>query len=152
MTNLDAEANAEATKGKTTYFHGKSEAPYSLLVLATELCVSLRHHSESEDDLRELMRDTVIIAVIYIGRAMERARPENLLNRFTKHRLLLTAFLLVMKFHFDIPMSNKCYAARIPGLSLAEVNRMESDFLYRIDFRLKIEPEELQNANSKINE
>lgn len=148
MNHLDAEASMadglrEELPGELTYFHGRSEAPYSLMYLATHLSKALRLHCQPVTELPQLSQDVVLISVIYIHRAVKTTGTGHLLNRFTKHRMLLAAFLLTMKFHFDLPLSNKSYASQINGLSLAELNRMEMDFLIRIDWKLKVDPEEL---------
>lgn len=143
--DTEAEIQDKACIGviqELTYFHSKSEAPFSLMQFSSNLCVSLRSYAQSPDQLQALSENTTYIAVIYIKR-LTNATGKHLLNRLTKHRLFLTAFLLAMKFHFDIPVSNKCYATQICQISLFDLNRMEIDFLERIDWRLKITPEEL---------
>eukprot|EP00465_Bigelowiella_longifila_P000732 CAMPEP_0185282140 /NCGR_PEP_ID=MMETSP1359-20130426/67106_1 /TAXON_ID=552665 /ORGANISM="Bigelowiella longifila, Strain CCMP242" /LENGTH=80 /DNA_ID=CAMNT_0027877647 /DNA_START=712 /DNA_END=954 /DNA_ORIENTATION=- len=53
------------------------------------------------------------------------------------HRLTVVALLIASKFHDDNHCSNKLFAD-VGGVSLEELNASEIDFLFRIQFDLKI--------------
>ncbi len=54
-------------------------------------------------------------------------------------RLILVAMLLAIKFHDDHFFSNQYYAA-VGGVSLVELNQMETEMLGMLQFRLFVSP------------
>lgn len=56
------------------------------------------------------------------------------------HRVVITAILLAAKF-FDDAYYNNAYYAKVGGVLVSEMNGLEVDFLFRINFSLHVTPE-----------
>lgn len=87
-------------------------------------------HSGSSDS-------AFVLAVIYIDRIQQ--HPDLKACSINIHRLLLTAILVATKFIDDRCYNNK-YFARLGGVSLAEINSLELEFLFILGFNLNVEP------------
>ncbi|XP_044505331.1 cyclin-U4-1-like isoform X2 [Mangifera indica] len=64
---------------------------------------------------------------------------ERIFNSFTVHRLLITSVLVSAKFMDDIYCNNAFYA-KVGGISTAEMNLLEVDFLFGLGFHLNVTP------------
>ncbi|KAI8345994.1 cyclin-domain-containing protein, partial [Mortierella sp. GBAus27b] len=65
------------------------------------------------------------------------------------HRLLITCLMVASKFTSDLLYSNARYAM-VGGLSLLELNRLELEFLFTIQFELDVKVEELQGVGNSL--
>jgi hypothetical protein len=92
---------------------------------------------------------TLILSLIYIDRVCKKTGFE--LNRLNLHRLLLTSVLISMKFNEDNAFSN-AYYAKIVGITLRELNCLESKFLEMINYSLTVKPKEYQEYEESITE
>lgn len=79
-----------------------------------------------------------IMALIYIDRLIQ--RNNFLLTELNVHRVIVTAILLAAKF-FDDAYYNNAYYAKVGGVLVSEMNGLEVDFLFRINFSLHVTPE-----------
>jgi len=79
-----------------------------------------------------------ILALIYIDRLIE--RNNFLLTELNVHRVVITAILLAAKF-FDDAYYNNAYYAKVGGVLVSELNGLEVDFLFRINFSLHASPD-----------
>ena len=79
-----------------------------------------------------------ILALIYIDRLIQ--RNNFLLTDLNVHRVVITAILLAAKF-FDDAYYNNAYYAKVGGVLVSEMNGLEVDFLFRINFSLHVTPE-----------
>lgn len=77
-----------------------------------------------------------VAAYIYIDRLVHR-QPNFPVISLNIHRLLLTSVMIAAKMLDDAHYNNAFYA-RVGGVSIAELNRLEVDLLFRLDFRLKV--------------
>lgn len=82
----------------------------------------------------------LISTIIYLQRVNQRY-PDLCLTSRTMQRLLLVAAMEATKYLEDVSCPNSHWA-RIGGLSLEELNTLELDFLFGIDFDLTIQPRE----------
>ena len=78
------------------------------------------------------------MALIYIDRLIQ--RNNFLLTELNVHRVIVTAILLAAKF-FDDAYYNNAYYAKVGGVLVSEMNGLEVDFLFRINFSLHVTPE-----------
>ncbi|KAI3986031.1 hypothetical protein MKX01_039113 [Papaver californicum] len=76
-----------------------------------------------------------VIACIYIDRFLRRADVH--LTSLNVHRLLITSVMIAAKFTDDSFHYN-AYYAKVGGVSTAEMNKMEIDLLFSLDFRLHV--------------
>jgi hypothetical protein len=63
-----------------------------------------------------------------------------LLTELNVHRVVITAVLLAAKF-FDDAYYNNAYYAKVGGVLVSEMNGLEVDFLFRINFTLHVKPD-----------
>ena len=78
------------------------------------------------------------MALIYIDRLIQ--RNNFLLTELNVHRVVITAILLAAKF-FDDAYYNNAYYAKVGGVLVSEMNGLEVDFLFRINFSLHVTPD-----------
>jgi len=88
-----------------------------------------------------------ILALIYIDRLIE--RNNFLLTELNVHRVVITAILLAAKF-FDDAYYNNAYYAKVGGVLVSELNGLEVDFLFRINFSLHVSPEVFEKYKAEL--
>ena len=76
--------------------------------------------------------------MIYIDRLIQ--RNNFLLTELNVHRVVVTAILLAAKF-FDDAYYNNAYYSKVGGVLVSEMNGLEVDFLFRINFSLHVTSE-----------
>ncbi|KDP22483.1 hypothetical protein JCGZ_26314 [Jatropha curcas] len=79
-----------------------------------------------------------VVAYVYLDRFAQR-QPSLPINSFNVHRLLITSVLVSAKFMDDIYYNN-AYYAKVGGISTAEMNVLEVDFLFGLGFQLNVAP------------
>ncbi|KAK9078004.1 hypothetical protein SSX86_002061 [Deinandra increscens subsp. villosa] len=79
-----------------------------------------------------------VVAYVYLNRFVKK-QPLLPINSFSVHRLLVTSVLVSIKFMDDICYDN-AYYARVGGISTAEINLLEVDFLFGLGFQLNVTP------------
>ncbi|KAJ9164003.1 hypothetical protein P3X46_023621 [Hevea brasiliensis] len=79
-----------------------------------------------------------VVAFVYLDRFAQR-QPSIPINSFNVHRLLITSVLVSVKFLDDIHYNN-AYYAKVGGISTAEMNLLEVDFLFGLGFQLNVTP------------
>ncbi|KAJ0968280.1 hypothetical protein J5N97_025197 [Dioscorea zingiberensis] len=79
-----------------------------------------------------------VLAYVYLDRFTHHRRHLTI-HSFNVHRLLITSILLATKFLDDIYYNN-AYFAKVGGISMAEMNLLEIDFLFGIQFELNVTP------------
>lgn len=65
------------------------------------------------------------------------------------HRVIITAILLAAKF-FDDAYYNNAYYAKVGGVLTSEINGLEVDFLFRINFSLHVTSDEFDKYRSGL--
>jgi len=88
-----------------------------------------------------------ILALIYIDRLIQ--RNNFLLTELNVHRVVITAILLAAKF-FDDAYYNNAYYAKVGGVLVSEMNGLEVDFLFRINFSLHVTPEVFEKYRAEL--
>jgi len=83
-----------------------------------------------------------VLALVYIMRIIK-AHPDITVCSLSAHRLLFFALLLATKFHDEDCYSNAFYA-KIGGLPIEEMLRLEVKFLKMLDFNAYVGPQEYQ--------
>ncbi|KAK4476455.1 hypothetical protein RD792_015609 [Penstemon davidsonii] len=79
-----------------------------------------------------------IVAYVYLDRFTQR-QPGLPIDSFNVHRLLITSVMVSAKFMDDIYYNN-AYYAKVGGISTAEMNFLEVDFLFGLGFHLNVTP------------
>lgn len=88
-----------------------------------------------------------ILALIYIDRLIQ--RNNFLLTELNVHRVVITAILLAAKF-FDDAYYNNAYYSKVGGVLVSEMNGLEVDFLFRINFSLHVTPEVFEKYKAEL--
>ncbi|KAL8271907.1 hypothetical protein Esti_004192 [Eimeria stiedai] len=91
--------------------------------------------------------EVFVFALIYLDRVI---RANNIkINALNIHRLVLAASVIGVKFVEDVRYSNRYYA-RVGGVGLAELNRLELAFLKLVKFDLTVSKEEYTVYRSTV--
>ncbi len=89
-----------------------------------------------------------VLAFIYIDRVLQR-NPNFVLGMKSVHRLLLTAAVLAIKYSDDIYADNVVYS-RIGGVTLEEINSLESEMLLLLRYELFVSPQLFQQYLAEL--
>ena len=76
-------------------------------------------------------------------------RNNFLLTELNVHRVVICAVLLAAKF-FDDAYYNNAFYAKVGGVLVSEINGLEVDFLFRINFSLHVPPEEFEKYRAEL--
>lgn len=82
---------------------------------------------------------SAVMTMVYIDK-IEKMRPGYALTRQNVHRLAMSAMLISTKFMEDRAISTEFWA-KVGGVSLPEVNSLESKFCSLLDFELFVDEE-----------
>ena len=93
--------------------------------------------------------DLLITTIIILDRFL-RLNDNICINHYNKHRLFAAAFVCTYKFFDDIYYSNYDLA-KIAGISLSELNSLEREFLFNINFALYTSPDIVEKTLRDIN-
>lgn len=126
-TNSSTNSNAPAGDGQVTKFHALKAPGISIL-----------QYLERIHKYSSCSTECFILALIYIDRLIQ--SNNFLLNELNVHRVVITAVLLAAKF-FDDAYYNNAYYAKVGGVLVTEMNGLEVEFLFRINFSLHVTPE-----------
>ncbi|KAI3895036.1 hypothetical protein MKX03_031273 [Papaver bracteatum] len=77
-----------------------------------------------------------VVGYVYIDRLLHR-HPDSLVLSLNVHRLLVTSVMVASKVLDDEHYNNAVYA-RVGGVSNAELNKLEMELLFLLDFRLVV--------------
>ncbi|KAH9331736.1 hypothetical protein KI387_003844, partial [Taxus chinensis] len=77
-----------------------------------------------------------VVAYVYIDRLILN-NPSFRLTSLNIHSLVITSVMVATKFLDDLHYNND-YFAKVGGLSLAEMNALEVEFLFMLRFRLQV--------------
>ncbi|KAH9315161.1 hypothetical protein KI387_023788, partial [Taxus chinensis] len=78
----------------------------------------------------------IVVAYAYIDRFIQ-LNSGFLITSLNVHRLLITSVMLAAKFLDDMNYNN-AYYAKVGGLSTQDINNLEIEFLFMLDFRLQV--------------
>mmetsp|Transcript_27439 Transcript_27439/g.49984 ORF Transcript_27439/g.49984 Transcript_27439/m.49984 type:complete len:288 (-) Transcript_27439:123-986(-) len=112
-----------------TCFHSQKPPPMSMI----DYVARLRTYFFCSDTC-------FLVALIYIDRLIK-THPHIKVCNLSVHRLFFIASVLAAKYNEDTYYSNDYYA-RVGGLRLQEVNKLEKYVLQLLDWKLLVQPEE----------
>jgi hypothetical protein len=93
----------------------------------------------------------LLIGLIYLQRLKDKTDGQLKLTSFNTQRLLLTASMLASKVHDDYFASNRQWAL-VGDLSLKELNQLELDMLWQLEFSLTVSREEFDLRVDELKE
>jgi Cyclin len=76
-----------------------------------------------------------VLALVYIDRLIQ--KNTLLLTSLNVHRIIITSLMLAAKF-FDDAYFNNAYYAKVGGVPTVEINALELEFLFSINFSLHV--------------
>lgn len=89
-----------------------------------------------------------VLALIYIDRIIQQNNTFQLTS-LNAHRLLITSVLIASKF-FDDTFYNNSYYSRVGGITCVELNALELEFLFLINFNLSVSPDMFNCYSSEM--
>ncbi|KAG0583736.1 hypothetical protein KC19_3G159400 [Ceratodon purpureus] len=119
-------ANAPSQQGKKlTIFHGL-RAP----------SISIAKYLERIFKYTSCSPSCFVVGYVFLDRLIHR-QPDLLVTSLNVHRLLVTSVMVATKTLDDVHFNN-AFFARVGGVSVVELNRLELEFLFRLDFKLSV--------------
>lgn len=112
------------TKDVLTAFHG-SRAP----------ALTIKEYIDRIFKYSSCSPSCFVVAHVYMDRFIHCGNVT--LTSLSVHRLLITSIMLAAKF-IDDAFYNNAYYAKVGGVTIAELNRLEMKFLFGLDFRLHV--------------
>lgn len=127
---------AKADPGQITKFHALKSPGIGILP-----------YLERIHKYASCSNECFILALIYIDRLIQ--RNNFLLTELNVHRVVITSILLAAKF-FDDAYYNNAYYSKVGGVLVSEMNGLEVDFLFRINFSLHVTPEVFDKYKAEL--
>jgi len=110
--------------------------------------VSVRAYLQRIYKYTNVSTGCLVCALLYIDRFMQRNKNILLTSR-SVHRLLITSVVVSMKFLDDLYYNN-VYYAKIGGIPTSEMNALELEFLFRLNFDLHAPQEEYERYKYEL--
>jgi len=110
--------------------------------------VSIKSYLERILKFTNVSSGCLIASLIYIDRFIKH-QPSFTITSLNIHRLLITSVMTSMKFLDDLYYNNSYYA-KVGGVPCAEINSLELQFLFRLNFRLHISQEEYEHYHNEL--
>ncbi|XP_058221748.1 cyclin-U4-1 [Rhododendron vialii] len=117
---------------KITVFHG-----------LTRPSISIQSYLERIFQYANCSPSCFVVAYVYLDRFMQK-QPSLPINSLNVHRLLITSVMVAAKFMDDMYYNN-AYYAKVGGITTAEMNFLEVDFLFGLGFHLNVTPTTFHN-------
>jgi len=89
-----------------------------------------------------------VLALIYIDRVI-RSNGSFLVNSYNVHRMIITSVMIATKF-FDDQYFNNAHFGRVGGVSCKEINLLEIEFLFMINFNLYVESDLFTTYDNRL--
>ncbi|CAN0916006.1 CYCU4-1 [Linum grandiflorum] len=131
-------SSASSTSSTISIFHGLSPPT-----------ISIQSYLDRIFSYANCSPSCFVVAYVYLDRFVQK-QPSLPITSLNVHRLLITSVLLSVKFMDDIYYNN-AYYAKVGGISRAEMNMMEVDFLFGIGFDLNVTPTTFHSYCSHLN-
>merc|ERR1711862_280637 len=109
--------------------------------------ISVLHYLERIHKYASCSTECFILALIYIDRLIQ--RNNFILSELNVHRVVITSIMLAAKF-FDDAYYNNAYYAKVGGVLVAEMNSLEVEFLFRINFSLHVTPDVYSKYHAEL--
>lgn len=124
LSRLVAANDAVADPGPITKFHALRPPSISI----GDYCSRIYKYASCSPEC-------FVLALVFIDRLIQ--RNSLLLTSLNVHRIIITAVMLAAKF-FDDAYFNNAYYAKVGGVPTSEVNALELEFLFSINFSLHV--------------
>ncbi|KAI8575650.1 hypothetical protein K450DRAFT_260850 [Umbelopsis ramanniana AG] len=136
LENIIAQ-NDKLAPGVVTHFHSRSVPK-----------IPIHAYLNRIQKFAPFSNEILITILVYFDR-IARRQSSFVISSFNIHRLLITSLTVASKFVSDVFYANARYA-KVGGLPLAELNRLELDFLFLCNFDLYVRVEDLQEYADQL--
>mmetsp|Transcript_31232 Transcript_31232/g.53351 ORF Transcript_31232/g.53351 Transcript_31232/m.53351 type:complete len:424 (+) Transcript_31232:375-1646(+) len=133
---VSANSHIAASQQEETKFHAH-RAP----------AIGILQYLERIHKYASCSKECFILALIYIDRLIQ--KNNFLLTELNVHRVVITAVLLAAKF-FDDAYYNNAFYAKVGGVLGTEMNALECEFLFKIDFSLRVLPDVFDKYRAEL--
>lgn len=110
--------------------------------------ISVRTYLTRLTKFNNLSPITLLTTIYYIDLLSHHYQPYFTLNSWTVHRFLLVSTMISQKLMEDFFFTNDHYA-KVGGVAISELNCLEVDFLYRVEWKC-IPAKQLEGGKSSI--
>ena len=124
-----------------------AQQPVTRFTALSEPNISIRDYIERLYKYSKCSVECLILSIIYIDRFIQSSNIQ--VNSLTIHRVLLTSVVLAAKTFDDNFYTNNHYA-RVGGVPVEELNCLEIEFLFTINFSLYVSCEDYQRYYQEI--
>lgn len=118
----------DSSTRKVTKFHGL-RAPG----------IAVPEYLERVSKFSGCSNECFVLSLIYVDRLITKDKLR--LDHLNVHRVIITAVMLSAKFFDDHYLDNAHYAA-VGGVPKAEMNSLELEFLFMLEFQLHVSPDD----------
>eukprot|EP00164_Ancoracysta_twista_P007516 GFYU01010676.1.p1 GENE.GFYU01010676.1~~GFYU01010676.1.p1 ORF type:complete len:178 (-),score=28.89 GFYU01010676.1:209-742(-) len=122
--------------GKVTIFHALKPP-----------AISIRSYLERIFKYASCSPECFVLALVYVDRIIQ--RNQMLITSLNVHRLIITSIMVAAKF-FDDNYYNNAYYARVGGVPTTELNSLELEFLFLINFSLHVPSDIFQKYREEL--
>jgi hypothetical protein len=91
--------------------------------------------------------ECIVTGLVYLDKVIR--KHALVVSMFNVHRLLITAFVLSVKYHCDQIYTNKHYA-KVGGVQAKELAKLEFDFLRMLNYDIIVSKRELDHYTEKL--
>ncbi|KAI8141708.1 cyclin-domain-containing protein [Fennellomyces sp. T-0311] len=93
--------------------------------------------------------EVLLCILVYFDRIAQIRPGTFIVNSYNIHRLLIASVVVASKFTSDVFYPNSRYA-KVGGLPLLELNKLEMEFLFLCDFELHVRLEAMQEYGDNL--
>jgi len=93
--------------------------------------------------------ESLVFSLIYIDRLITNTEQRFIVTNLNVHRLILSSVLVAVKFYDDHYYDN-VYFSKVGGVSSKELNMLETEFLFLINFDLSVDLETYARYNKRL--
>lgn len=110
--------------------------------------ITVKYYLQRIGKYSNCSEECFVLALIYIDRLI-RTNTSFLVNSLNVHRLLITSMMLAAKF-FDDQYFNNAYFGKVGGVTCKEINLLEIEFLFMINFNLFVAAGTFKTYNERL--
>ncbi|KAI9340737.1 cyclin-domain-containing protein [Pilaira anomala] len=129
--------NNQIPTTQITYFHSRAVPNITVLSYLTRI-----------HKFAPFTNEALLSILIYFD-SITKLENGFTINSYNIHRLLITSLVVASKFTSDVFYANSRYA-KVGGIPLRELNQLELEFLFLINFQLHIKLPELQDYADQL--
>lgn len=110
--------------------------------------IAIKYYLQRIAKYSNCSEECFVFALIFIDRLI-RTNENFLVNSLNVHRLIITTVMAAAKF-FDDQYFNNSYYGKIGGVTCKEINLLEIEFLFMINFNLFVTAHEYKTYNERL--